>query len=236
MAEILQKLESSPDLTLAQRIARMDKYDRMNKLCQQMADVIQNADTVAFNFVNKAAQNVFLYNYNFFAAKFSFSLLDNTAVKNILTNQVNPFTKLSFEDIKDKRTIMRKLRSELTTGILKGESIPKIARRIKNVSEGHLKNTVRIARTETLRVENSARQSICEEGLNRGLNMWKRWVATNDDRTRDAHMAADGQEVQGSQPFIVDGEKLMHPGDISLGASAGNVINCRCTEVPFLKR
>ena len=29
---------------------------------------------------------------------------------------------------------------------------------------------------------------------------------------------------------------MMFPGDISLGADAGQVINCRCTVVEFIKR
>lgn len=56
----------------------------------------------------------------------------------------------------------------------------------------------------------------------------KRWDSVGDSHTRPAHLAADGQEVPTNEPFIVDGERLMYPGDTSLGASAGNVINCRC--------
>mgnify|MGYP001561987886 CR=1 FL=1 len=56
----------------------------------------------------------------------------------------------------------------------------------------------------------------------------KTWESVGDDHVRDAHLEADGQEVPISEPFIVAGESLMFPGDTNLGASAGNVINCRC--------
>lgn len=56
----------------------------------------------------------------------------------------------------------------------------------------------------------------------------KIWESVGDDRVREAHLAADGQEVSISEPFIVDGESMMFPGDPNLGASAGNIINCRC--------
>lgn len=59
--------------------------------------------------------------------------------------------------------------------------------------------------------------------------MGKEWMCSCDERSRAAHIAADGQIVPVDEPFIVDGEKLMHPGDGSLGASASNVIGCRCT-------
>lgn len=60
----------------------------------------------------------------------------------------------------------------------------------------------------------------------------KVWTSILDNRTRTGefnHVEADGQEVPTNEPFIVSGEELMFPGDTSLGASLGNVINCRCS-------
>lgn len=57
----------------------------------------------------------------------------------------------------------------------------------------------------------------------------KLWVTMGDSRVRTIHQVADGQEVPASDPFTVGGERLMYPGDTSLGASAGNVVNCRCS-------
>jgi hypothetical protein len=59
----------------------------------------------------------------------------------------------------------------------------------------------------------------------------KVWGTMGDDKVRPAHEDADGQEQPLDQPFIVDGEMLMYPGDTDLGASAGNVCNCRCSSV-----
>lgn len=235
MADIMQKISTNPNMSLQQKMAEMNKYNRLQNLSKQMAEVLQGTNKTAQSFINKSMQNVYKMNYNYAAEQLGFSLLDNTAVKNILTGEVNPFTKLSIAGEQDKRAIMRKLESELTTAILKGESIPDIAKRLKGVSEGYLGDTIRIARTETTRVENSAKQAVGDEGKRLHFNMWKRWVATADDRTRDEHAAADGQEVPNDEPFEVGGELMMYPGDISLGASAWNVISCRCTVVNFIK-
>jgi hypothetical protein len=54
----------------------------------------------------------------------------------------------------------------------------------------------------------------------------KRWNARDDSATRPGHALADGQTVPVNQPFIVNMEPLMAPGD-PLG-SPSNVINCRC--------
>lgn len=236
MADIMQKISLNPEMSLQQKMVLMNKYDRLDKLCEQMADVLKDTNATATQFITKSAQNVFKHNYNAEAERFGFSLLDNTAVRNILTGETSPFTKLAIAGERDKSVIIRKLQSEMTTALLKGESIPQMAKRLKNVSEGYLSNTIRIARTETTRIEGAARQAVGDEGKRLGFNMWKRWVATDDSRTRDEHAAADGQEVPNDEPFIVGGEKMMYAGDISYGASGWNTINCRCTIVNFIKQ
>ena len=55
----------------------------------------------------------------------------------------------------------------------------------------------------------------------------KEWIATLDDRVREAHFAADGQIRGEDEAFNVGGEQLDYPGDPS--ASVGNIANCRCT-------
>jgi len=59
----------------------------------------------------------------------------------------------------------------------------------------------------------------------------KEWVTVGDEKVRFAHVRADSQTVDLSKPFTVGGELLRYPGDTSLGASAGNVINCRCSSI-----
>lgn len=58
------------------------------------------------------------------------------------------------------------------------------------------------------------------------------WVTVGDENVRDSHVIADSQVKNEVGVFIVQGESLRFPGDTSLGATAGNVINCRCSAVP----
>ena len=238
MLELATKL-SDPNLSPHKRMLLATQNKRLQNLIDQMADTLKSANTTASRFVTQSAQNIFKHNYNTEAERLGFDLLDDTAVRNIITGEVNPFTKLAIAADKEKAPIMRKLESELTTAILKGESIPDIARRLKSVSEGYLSNTIRIARTETTRVQNSARQSVGEHGKELGFEMYKEWVATNEPgRTRPEHqeLAEHPQQVPIDEPFIVGGEKLMYPGDVSLGASPWNTINCRCTMINIIKK
>ena len=66
---------------------------------------------------------------------------------------------------------------------------------------------------------------------------FREWLRTIDVRTRGFspdkkekfnHYTAN-QVVPATEPFVVSGERMNYPGDTSFGASAGNVINCRCS-------
>ena len=84
-----------------------------------------------------------------------------------------------------------------------------------------------IARTETHNAAsfaNNAYHKTVEQDL--GVKMLKKWVATNDARTRSTHSAANGQVVDMSEDFIVGGVPMGYAGDSKGGAA--NVINCRC--------
>lgn len=84
----------------------------------------------------------------------------------------------------------------------------------------------RIARTEML----SANGAATLEGYRQSrVVVGKEWMCSMDSDSRKWHKEANGQVVPIDEPFLVGGEKLMHPGDSSLGASAKNVIQCRCT-------
>ena len=95
----------------------------------------------------------------------------------------------------------------------------------------------RIARTEIISASN---YGSLEGAKSTGLNFRKQWLSTSDARTRrlpdDAfdHRSINGQEVSKDGLFMVptktgEMEELEFPGDPK--GSAGNVINCRCTQI-----
>ena len=228
--KVVSKLNITPDMSPSQRLVLMNKKDRLEMLASQINDTITNAGDMAQKVLEKSAVNIYKTNYNFEADKFKFAVIDNTAALKIMNGKnTGIFSKLKFEE--DKPKPLYQLRNALATSLLKGESIRDIAHRIKTITEKSMADSIRIARTETTRAQNMARYDVGKHGEELGFEMLKEWVATSDDRTRDAHNEADGQQVPIDQPFIVGGEKLMYPADISMGASAWNTINCRCTMV-----
>ena len=235
MSKVMAKIELNPDMPLAQKMSLMAKYDRLNTLSEQLAKTAYNANSVAYKMINDEMVNIYDINYNGDAERLGFALIDHTAIKKVLTQQENPFDKIS--SLYNKTGIKNQMKSELLTSLLKGEGIPKMARRLKNVSEKSLKDSVRIARTETTRVQNSAKMDIGKEGQRLGYEMEKVWIATTDSRTRPEHIAMNGVEVPQDEPFVLpDGTKMMFPGDISMGADASQVCNCRCTIIERIKK
>lgn len=58
---------------------------------------------------------------------------------------------------KDLRWNRQRIQSELTQGLLQGESIPEIAKRMQKVTDSNYKSAVRNARTMTTGAENAGR-------------------------------------------------------------------------------
>jgi len=111
-----------------------------------------------------------------------------------------------------------------------GESVPEITKRIEKLFVFNSKvRSEMIARTE---IQGSVNRGAFESYQQSNVVESKRWLATNDPRTRDTHSLANGQEVPLDVPFIVGGFSLMHPGDRS--APPEETIQCRCTMIPVI--
>ncbi len=56
----------------------------------------------------------------------------------------------------------------------------------------------------------------------------KEWVTVGDEKVRDTHVAADGQERDLDEAYEVGGHLMMYPGDTRFNAPMSEIINCRC--------
>lgn len=122
------------------------------------------------------------------------------------------------------------VRNALQAGVAAGEGIPKLVKRLLVLGTFSRDRAEKISRTEVIAASNLGSQAAARST---GLKLDHAWLATRDSRTREAHAEADGQRVALDKPFIVGGQKLMFPGDTSLGATGAMVIRCRCTEVYY---
>ena len=88
----------------------------------------------------------------------------------------------------------------------------------------------RIARTETHNAASFASHTYNKKTADElDIKMMKKWVAVADERTRTAHVEANGQTVPMDEDFTIGGAKMEYAGDPKGGAK--NVVNCRCVIV-----
>jgi len=99
----------------------------------------------------------------------------------------------------------------------------------------------RIGRTEIIAGSNMGSLMGAKES---GTSLMKKWLSSRDDRVRSHfkgnqwdHFAPErDQAIPLDDPFVltsIEGKPnyLLAPSDDSLGADAGNTINCRCTQI-----
>lgn len=170
----------------------------------------------------------------------AFTLYDEPTVKRLITENPQMLpppgkkTTKAIAEGKAKLWDEKQIQSVATQSILQGESIPEIAERLaETVGDKDAAAAVRNARTMITGAENAGRQAGAERAVEKGINLTKLWVATLDMRTRHTHRFLDGQRQPIDKPFVVDGDEIMYPGDMS--AKPYLLYNCRCTYITQFK-
>lgn len=232
--DIFGKFDFDSEMTPIERYMEAQKYERLQKIEEKVAKAINVVNNDAVKRVNQSVLEMYKVNYDFSAKELGVLLainLPNSAPKSEVKKEVaqeqSPLNELAVDNVKDISDLRRRVSQSFVSGIMAGENANKLIKRLQKVAELKLSDITRIARTQTTRVENLARIDVYKEVASQGYEIVKEWVAVVDSRTRDAHKKADGQRVPIDEPFIVNGEKLMYPGDPN--GSAENIINCRCT-------
>lgn len=125
---------------------------------------------------------------------------------------------------KDRSWNNKNISAQLLQGILGGESIPNIAKRLANVESKMANTAIKNARTMTTAAENKGRLAGMNKASQDGVVMKKMWIATHDSRTRDSHAAIDGEKIDIDKTFS---NGLEEPADPD--GAPSEVYNCRCT-------
>ena len=121
--------------------------------------------------------------------------------------------------------------SHITQGILQGESIENLAKRVAlGTTQQDMNAAIRNARTATTCAQNAGRTQSYQRAVNMGIELFQVWLAALDSRTRSSHRHMDGEKVKvikGKQVKFSNG--LRYPGDPN--GRPEEVWNCRCTLV-----
>ena len=156
----------------------------------------------------------------------SFSLQDEGAVHTLLSGSEAFVPEVSVAAAADIAWNRKGIQSAVTQGILLGESIPKIAKRMQSVGAQNRAQAVRWARTYTTAAENAGRIASYERAKGMGIKLKQEWLATLDSRTRHSHRQLDGERREVGKRFS---NGCRYPGDPQ--AAYAEICNCRCTLV-----
>lgn len=118
----------------------------------------------------------------------------------------------------------RSIQSEIMQGILQGESMPEIAKRLRRVTDMDRKSAMRNARTAMVGAENAGHKAAYDRARALGIITVDQWLATLDSHTRAWHADMDGEKRDPDTGLFSNG--LEYPGDP--GGDPAEVYNCRC--------
>ena len=212
-----------------------EHWTRMKK---QLAEEYANANRTALAYVNESLPEVYSINYNEtgtlidsqsikLGGGYSFELVDANTVKRLATIDETLLPYKHLNGSKDVRWNTQKVNSAVLQGILQGESIPNLAKRLQSVTEMNRASAIRNARTAVTGAECRGRQDSYERAEENGIHIKREWISAIDGRTRHTHRLLDGQLADVDKPFKSELGDIMFPGDPS--ADPANVYNCRCT-------
>lgn len=219
------------------RVGQLAIGKRWESVRDSMTDTLVNADKVAADIIRGNSIKAYGENMNYgtyeveHGSKINtgFSLYDESTVRNLLKDdpKIIPLPKVDIP--KDELWNRQKLTSAVTQGILQGESMSGIAKRLSEVAAMDSRAAIRNARTYTTAAENKGRIDSYERANDLGIETKKKWIATLDDRTRAEHRHLDNMVVAYDEDFEVDGYSISYPGDPA--AEPEMIYNCRCTLV-----
>ena len=219
----------------------MGRGERFKALQSRVAERYTEANETAVRYVNDATPGIYSLNRNYsaytiekVAGNIGFDLWDEQTVRRLIVD--NPEVMPYYPPEKAlKRGIdlaygKKQISASVTSSILQGKSIPKIAKDLQTrIPEMNKASAIRTARTAVTGAQNAGRMDSYVAAEKMGIKLKKCWLATLDGRTRHSHAMLDGQTVDIDKPFKVDGEEIMFPGDTS--APGYLVYNCRCTMI-----
>lgn len=208
---------------------------RFEEMKDKVAKQLLNVNKTSVKYINGELPDVYALNYNALESVvdgvggYSFTLTDADTVRNLAAEDKTMLPYKYVDGKRDVRWNTKKVNSEVLQGIMQGDSISKIARRLQNVTEMNRVSAIRNARTTVTSAESKGRQDSYERAEKDGIILKREWVSTNDGRTRHTHRLLDGQIAEIDQPFQSELGPIMYPGDPT--AAPANVYNCRCTVI-----
>ena len=213
--------------------------ERWAAMRDTLAEDLTNVNVMANDLVRGSMLNTFAINHNYGTFEIenglnintSYTLYDRDTVANLIKNDPDILKRPTLDKNLDLRWNKKLFQSHITQGILQGESIDNLAKRVAlGATQQDMNAAIRNARTSTTCAQNAGRTQSYQRAVNMGIKLYQVWLAALDSRTRSSHRHMDGEKVKvvkGKQVKFSNG--LRYPADPD--GRPEEVWNCRCTLV-----
>lgn len=213
---------------------------KWNAQLSDIAKTLTDSTIIAADIANEHAENVFAMNANYATYEIEkagnidmgFGLYDEDAVRRLVRDNPQLLPPSRVDIPREQRWNMDLINRQIGVGIVTGEGIEVIAKRLRRAAVMSANQARTHARTAMTGAQNAGRVEGYKRAEGLGIKLEKEWLATLDGHTRRSHAMLDGQHVPTDQPFKSILGDIMYPGDPS--ARPANVYNCRCTLISHL--
>lgn len=224
----LEKGDITEQEFLQWRLAQIARGKEFEKLLDDVAGELLKANQTAVDMTGDAMPDAYMVNYNQEAEEVNQE--EGAAIPLLLAAAGIALLRPSVKRKKDIAWNRKQFHAAVTSNILLNRPLTGN----NSVCVASLKFTVKRnadtartnARTFMTYAETKGRQAVYNAADDLGIHRVKIWRTVHDNRVRDAHAAMDGVSVPWTEDFIVDGYKMIGPGDRS--APAYLWYNCRC--------
>lgn len=205
-------------------MVELNKYNRLMAIEKKIMEEVKNLGTIELKQVNLILPEIYKQAYYQSAyiiestaqTAISFTLLKPEFVKEAVTYNWSgvPFSERIWSN---HDSLVRSLRTELTRGIIEGESIDKVARRMKKTFDSKAYESRRLIRTESSRVISAAQDKIYNDSA---VVEELIFTATLDSQTTYGCRKLDGKRFKKDDP-----NKPTLPRHV----------NCRSCYIPYIE-
>ncbi len=212
-----------------------NKYNRLNKELERIAQMLTQDYREVAKIIKQSQQNAYiekylmsLYLYEMASqTSMDFDVPTQAIIQKAIEQPVD-LIKLVPTLERHRNNVLKKIRIEITKGIVNGKGYTHIAKALRDDLGMTKAQAQRVARTEAGRAMSQAGLDSAKVAKDNGLSMHKRWLATKDTRTRHSHRHLDGQSLRLHEVFHSSGCTAQAPKLFEGDASAKENINCRC--------
>src|SRR6056297_1120241 len=194
--KLYMKMGNNPSL------AQAGKYKRLQTLKNKIKEEINFLTKTKITGANNLLVNTYSESYNGFiyqagkqtGTNFDFTSINKGAVMELVKNPIQELT-LNELFVEHDAAMVKKMNVQITQGLIRGEGYVQMAKEMAEIFDTDFLKLKGVAWTEGHRVLQKARLDSFDFLESKGIEGKKRWLATLDERTRQAHQAAGGQEV-----------------------------------------